>query len=138
MSINVAGTMLLQLERLLGRKRRLRRFVQTAKLLAELRPPGRGGGFADQQVEAGIDPVHLAAHGAGPADRLLNGIRRGDLFIMSHPEFRGGIVARNEALLRAIPDEPINEKRAALVRQFGTLIHNPIYDGQEKVPVEKY
>lgn len=70
--------------------------------------------------------------------RVLNGVRRGDLFIMSHPEFRGGIVARNEALLRAIPDEAINEKRAALVRQFGTLIHNPIYDGQGKVPVEKY
>ncbi len=70
--------------------------------------------------------------------RVLRGIRRGDLFIMSHPEFRGGIVARNEALLRAIPDEPINQKRAALVKQFGTLMHNPIYDAQTKVPAEDF
>ena len=70
--------------------------------------------------------------------RVLNGIRRGDLFIMTHPEFREGIVARNEALLRAIPDEPPNEKRAALVRQFGTLMHNPVYDAQKKVPFEAY
>lgn len=66
--------------------------------------------------------------------RVLNGIRRNDLFIMTHPEFRDGIVARNEALLRAIPDEPLNEARAALVRQFGTLMYNPVYDGQQAVP----
>lgn len=66
--------------------------------------------------------------------RVLNGIRRKDLFIMSHPEFRDGLIARNEALLRAIPDEPVNEARAAVVRQFGTLIYNPVYDGQTQVP----
>lgn len=71
-------------------------------------------------------------------ERVLNGIRRGDLFIMSHPEFRDGIVARNEALLRAIPDEPRNDARADLVRQFGTLMYNPVYDGQQKVPVQDY
>lgn len=70
--------------------------------------------------------------------RVLRGIQRGDLFIMSHPEFREGIVARNEALLRAIPDEPVNEPRKALVSQFGTLMYNPIYDTQKKVPGEKF
>ena len=70
--------------------------------------------------------------------RVLRGIQRGDLFIMSHPEFRDGIVARNEALLRAIPDEPVNEPRKALVSQFGTLMYNPIYDTQKKVPGEKF
>ncbi|MBT2186644.1 SDR family NAD(P)-dependent oxidoreductase [Sphingobium nicotianae] len=64
-------------------------------------------------------------------ERVLRGIRRKDLFIMTHPEFRDGIVARNEALLRAIPVEEPNEARAALVRQFGTLIYNPIYDTQQ-------
>lgn len=63
--------------------------------------------------------------------RVLRGIRRKDLFIMTHPEFRDGIVARNEALLRAIPVEAPNEARAALVRQFGTLMYNPIYDTQK-------
>jgi NADP-dependent 3-hydroxy acid dehydrogenase YdfG len=70
--------------------------------------------------------------------RVLNGIRRGDLFIMSHPEFKGGIVARNEALIRAIPDEPAHDKRAALIRQFGTLMYNPVYDAQKQVPFEAY
>ncbi len=70
--------------------------------------------------------------------RVLRGILRGDLFIMSHPEFREGIVARNEALLRAIPDEKPNVPRAALIRQFGSLMHNPIYDAQTKVPAEDF
>ncbi|MEJ0027374.1 MAG: SDR family NAD(P)-dependent oxidoreductase [Rhizomicrobium sp.] len=70
--------------------------------------------------------------------RVLRGILRNDLFIMSHPEFKGGIVARNEALLRAIPDETPNVARAALVKQFGSLMYNPIYDTQTKVPAEDF
>ncbi|MEI9990042.1 MAG: SDR family NAD(P)-dependent oxidoreductase [Rhizomicrobium sp.] len=70
--------------------------------------------------------------------RVLRGILRNDLFIMSHPEFKGGIVARNEALLRAIPDEKPNVARAALVKQFGSLMYNPIYDTQTKVPAEDF
>jgi NADP-dependent 3-hydroxy acid dehydrogenase YdfG len=65
--------------------------------------------------------------------RVLRGIRRGDLFIMTHPEFRRGIEARNAALLRAVPIEPPNEARAAVVARFGTLIYNPIYDQQRVV-----
>jgi len=63
--------------------------------------------------------------------RVLRGVRRRDLFIMTHPEFRKGIEARNAALLRAIPEEAPNEARAALVAQFGTLMYNPIYDAQQ-------
>jgi NAD(P)-dependent dehydrogenase (short-subunit alcohol dehydrogenase family) len=68
--------------------------------------------------------------------RVLRGIRRGDLFIMSHPEFRAGIAARNEALLRAIPEEPPNHARHEVIKQFGTLCYNPVYDGQQRVPGE--
>jgi len=63
--------------------------------------------------------------------RVLRGIRRGDLFIMTHPEFTEGIKARNGALLRAQPVEPRNEERAKIVAQFGTLMYNPIYDKQQ-------
>jgi len=63
--------------------------------------------------------------------RVLRGIRRGDLFIMTHPEFTAGLKARNEALLRAQPVEPINEERAETVKLFGTLMYNPIYDTQK-------
>jgi len=65
-------------------------------------------------------------------ERVLRGIKRNDLFIMSHPEFREGIIARNEALLRSLPDEPPNEKRLAVLKseRFATLLYNPIYDTQ--------
>ena len=63
-------------------------------------------------------------------ERVLAGIKRGDLFIMTHPEFREGLVARNEALVRAIPTEPVNEPRRDLLKKFGTLLYNPIYDAQ--------
>ncbi len=62
--------------------------------------------------------------------RVLRGVLRGDLFIMTHPEFAPGIKARNDALLRAQPVEPINEARRDMVAKFGTLLYNPIYDQQ--------
>ncbi|WP_336977148.1 SDR family NAD(P)-dependent oxidoreductase [Altererythrobacter fulvus] len=63
--------------------------------------------------------------------RVLRGICRGDLFIMTHPEFAPGIKARSDALLRAQPVEPINQQRADVVKLFGTLLYNPIYDKQQ-------
>ncbi|HWW65127.1 MAG TPA: SDR family NAD(P)-dependent oxidoreductase [Sphingomonadaceae bacterium] len=92
--------------------------------------PPAGGAQADKRPAPGFDPsVFMTKEEVG--QRVLRGIRRGDLFIMTHPEFRDGIIARNEALLRAIPVEAPNETRAALVRQFGTLMYNPIYDEQK-------
>src|SRR5882672_4587208 len=97
------------------------------------------------------EPPPLVGQGRGPrpqfdpsifmspeevGQRVLRAIRRGDLFIMSHPEFRDGIIARNEALVRANPDEPPNEARHAVIKQFGTLCYNPIYDSQQRVPAQ--
>ena len=70
-----------------------------------------------------MDPLEIG-------ERVLRGIKRGDLFIHTHPEFKAGMIARNEALLRAVPDEPINEARAAILKGYGTLLRNPIYDKQ--------
>jgi len=66
-------------------------------------------------------------------ERVLRGIRNGDLMIMTHPEFRDGLVARNDALLRAIPEEPPNTARHEMLKAFGTLLYNPIYDEQKQV-----
>lgn len=60
--------------------------------------------------------------------RVLAGIRNDDLYILTHPEFRDGIKARCEAILRALPDEPINQKRADSIR---FLLSNPIYDPKD-------
>jgi hypothetical protein len=56
---------------------------------------------------------------------VLRGIHNNDLYIFSHPEFRDVLAARGEAILRAIPDEPINQARADAIRW---LLSNKIYD----------
>lgn len=93
-------------------------------------PPEAVGGKKDTRPAPGFDPsLFMTSEEVGK--RVLRGVERRDLFIMTHPEFTRGIEARNAALLRAIPQEAPNEARAALVAQFGTLMYNPIYETQE-------
>ncbi len=73
-----------------------------------------------------MDPVETG-------ERVIRGIRRNDLFIHTHPEFREGYIARHDAIIRAIPDEPRNEKRFKIISTFGTIYHNDIYDKQQPV-----
>jgi NAD(P)-dependent dehydrogenase (short-subunit alcohol dehydrogenase family) len=108
----------------------------------KLRPAGMTTGYAaqDAQKEALADDFRNAPPDSPFATismdidevglRVLRGIRRNDLFIISHPEFREGIEARNAALLRAIPNEPVSEARIAMLRQMGTLLTQPIYAEQ--------
>jgi NAD(P)-dependent dehydrogenase (short-subunit alcohol dehydrogenase family) len=42
---------------------------------------------------------------------VLNGIRRDELYILTHPEIRPVLEARAKALLAALPDEPVDPKR---------------------------
>ena len=70
-----------------------------------------------------MDPLEVGEY-------VLRGMKRNDLFIISHPEFRNAIKSRFKALMRAIPDEPINIKRYDVIRNIGHLIYNPIYDTQ--------
>ena len=44
-------------------------------------------------------------------ERVLNGIRNNDLFIISHAEFREGIKERADAIIYSCPDEPIANER---------------------------
>ena len=64
--------------------------------------------------------------------RVLRGIKRNDLFIMTHPEFSHGVKARMEALLRAFPDEPQDPERLEAFKFFGPVWRNPYYDTQTK------
>ncbi len=66
-------------------------------------------------------------------ERVVRGIRNNDLYIHTHPEWREGYIARHEAIIRAIPEEPRNEKRWEVIKTFGTIIYNDIYDKQQKV-----
>ncbi len=71
----------------------------------------------------GMDPFEL---GRG----VLRGMRNGDLYILTHPEFEQGIRDRNEALLASIPwGEPAPpEARLAAER---ALLRRPMY-GRER------
>jgi NAD(P)-dependent dehydrogenase (short-subunit alcohol dehydrogenase family) len=57
-------------------------------------------------------------------ERVLAGIRRDDLYIFTHPEFRDGADERFRAMLASFPDEPLNEERAEAI---SFLISNPIF-----------
>ena len=57
-------------------------------------------------------------------ERVLQGIRRNDLFIFTHREFREGVEERMQAMLASFPDEAINQKRAS---EISFLTSNPIY-----------
>jgi NADP-dependent 3-hydroxy acid dehydrogenase YdfG len=70
-----------------------------------------------------MDPIETG-------ERVVRGIRRNDIFIHTHPEFRDGYIARHDAVIRAIPDEPPNEKRAEMIKKMGTLAYNPVYERQ--------
>jgi NAD(P)-dependent dehydrogenase (short-subunit alcohol dehydrogenase family) len=93
----------------------------------EFPPPSQGREGARRMpmmdMSTFMDPVEMG-------ERVLRAIRRNDIFIITHPEFRDGIKCRQDAVLRAIPDEPPNVKRAAVLRGFGTLVYNPIYERQ--------
>ncbi len=76
-------------------------------------PPPGAGSFMDQAMEA----VQAGRY-------VLEGIKRNQLYILSHPEFRDVLRARHAKIESSIPDEPIDEARAESVR---FILSNPIY-----------
>jgi NADP-dependent 3-hydroxy acid dehydrogenase YdfG len=64
-----------------------------------------------------MDPVECG-------QRVLAGIRRNDLYIFTHREFREGVEERGRALVASFPDEPLNDERAEEIR---FLLSNAIF-----------
>lgn len=67
-------------------------------------------------------PPYLPADDVG--ERVLAGIRRGDLFLLTHPEFAPGVAERHRAVEAAFPREPVDPVRA---RAFAWLIASDLY-----------
>ena len=88
---------------------------------AEPRPPMG----ADMEFE--FDPAE-AQSGTKPAELagqlVIRGVRRGDLYIITHSEFYEGVKARYDAVLRAFPKDPPNE---AFKRLASFLTYNPVF-----------
>jgi NAD(P)-dependent dehydrogenase (short-subunit alcohol dehydrogenase family) len=79
-------------------------------------PPGARPG-APRMTFVGMDPLEAG-------ERVINGIRNNDLFILSHPEFKDGMKERFDAMLASIPDEqPPAERLPAEVRTRHTGIY---------------
>lgn len=64
-------------------------------------------------------------------ERVLQGVRRGDMFILTHPEFLGGLKDRHATIEAAFPDEPLDERRA---RAIPFLLSSPVYSPERRLP----
>ena len=87
-------------------------------------PPGRGPSVMMDPLEAG--------------ERVLNGVRNNDLFIISHPEFKDGMQERFDAYIASVPDEVPPPDRAKAEQ---ILAHCPIYPLEvthRKMPRKSY
>ena len=71
-----------------------------------------------------MDPVECG-------ERILRGIRRNDLYIFTHREFKEGATEHYNAMLAAFPDEPLNPQRADAIR---FLLSNPIFKQELEKP----
>lgn len=85
-------------------------------------------GYTSPEKVKGAPPPAMilnAMEAEDAARYVLDGIRNNTLYILSHPEFRDVLAARSDAILAAVPDEPINSARAESIRW---ILSNPIYD----------
>lgn len=104
---------------------------------AKLRPEKykKNSGVAKAEAKLGerpVNPVWMDHVEVG--ERVLDGLRRNELFIFTHPEFKKGAEARCKAMLAAFPDEEINTKRAEAIT---FLTYNTIYDEALKISERK-
>ena len=79
----------------------------------------------------GPDLSHMLMDPLEAGRRVLRGIRRSDLYIVTHSEFRDVVKSKGDAMVRAYPDQPINEE---FKKMFSILTVNPIYDTQTTPP----
>ena len=82
-------------------------------------------GYAEKEAElAGRpnSPNWMSIEECG--ERVLRGIRRNDLYIFTHREFKEGVAERMEAMLASFPKEEINRARA---EEITFLTSNPIF-----------
>ena len=65
----------------------------------------------------GMDPLEAG-------ERVLNGVRNNDLFILTHPEFRDGMQERFDAMMASVPEGEVPPGRLAMAAR---VIHADIY-----------
>ncbi|WP_221585477.1 SDR family oxidoreductase [Microbacterium sp. G2-8] len=90
-------------------------------------PPGEDfAAFARSQP-------YMSAEECG--ERVLDGLRRGDMFILTHAEFADGVAERHRAIEQAFPDEEIDEARRAAIP---FLLGSPVYTEENRSPAPRF
>src|SRR5690606_24120046 len=84
---------------------------------------------APERAAAASHQPYMPAEEAG--ERVLAGVRRGDMFILTHPEFAPGVAERHAAVEAAFPHEPIDEVRCAAIP---FLLSAPVYSELAALP----
>jgi NADP-dependent 3-hydroxy acid dehydrogenase YdfG len=85
----------------------------------------KDSGYAEKEKELADRPKfssEMSIEECG--ERVLRGIRRNDLYIFTHREFKEGVAERMQAMLASFPDEAINRARA---KEFSFLTSNPVF-----------
>jgi NAD(P)-dependent dehydrogenase (short-subunit alcohol dehydrogenase family) len=93
------------------------RFRRTGANPSEPDRDARAAWFKSTVLEAGMDPIEMG-------ERVLRGILRNDLYILTHPEYEQGIRERFEAILAALPREQPPPRR---VQAEARVIRHPMY-----------
>lgn len=78
--------------------------------------------FEQQLKERPNSPLWMHPDEVGK--RVLAGLRRNDLFIFTHREFKKGLSERCRKMLASFPDEPVNQAR---YKEIKWLTENAIY-----------
>ena len=79
----------------------------------------------------GVTIPNLQIEAVEAGERVVRGIRRGDLYIVTHSIFRHGVKAKSEAMLRSYPDETMDPRAEEyMLEMMKFLLKNPIYESQ--------
>lgn len=87
----------------------------------------------EERLRRAREQPYMSAEEAG--DRVLEGVRRGDLFILTHPEFKEGTAERHATIEAAFPDEPVDTERAAVIP---FLLSSPVYEPANRPPAPRH
>lgn len=82
----------------------------------QVRPPRLAATGSRPVVPPGTDRTATAIFQTAPTgdeigERVLRGVLRNDLYILTHPEIKPVLEARAAALLASLPTEPVSEER---------------------------
>jgi Short-chain alcohol dehydrogenase of unknown specificity len=107
-------------------------FEVTAELSGEKKaPPPRPVQKDGEPMPAMSEWNTLLRSPDDAGERVVRGIRRNDLYILTHAEFKEGVKSRADAIIRAFPDETPNKRYGEV---FPFLTYNELFDKQTQVP----